>query len=296
MNFKTFFFIAILLANFTSVISQSKNTTYDFFGGKIAKNKTVFYRLLFQIDNGEVSGYAFTDEQGTLETKSIIHGTFNAKNNQIIFSETNKLITKSKQSANERCYLSGTITIELNKNISKINGTFTEFTNSGQKCQNGKIKILSLDSSLKLKEKIEKEKLIVKKIKVSKKIKANEPILPNFTSEEKITIKDDEEVSIFWNSDTFKLDIWDDAKEDNDKITVQFNDEVILDNHTLKNKKESIELTLNKGENKIIFTANNTGLIANNTARVDLFDDNMKHQIVTQLKLNKSVTVYLVRN
>jgi len=292
MKLKIYFFICILLVGFSTTFSQNKKITYDFFGGKIAKNETVFYRLLFQIDNGIVSGYAFTDEQGEHETKSIIQGTFNAKNNSIRFSETKKLMAKSRQKKNELCYLDGIVSLELNKNISKINGTFIEITMTGKKCQRGEIKTISLDSYFDLKKEIEKEKLVENK----ELEKIDKLILPNFVSEEKITIKDDEEVTIFWNSDTFKLDIWDDAKEDNDRVTIRFNEEIILDNHILKNKKESIEYPLIEGENILVFTANNTGLIANNTARVDLFDNDLKHQIITQLKLNKSVTVYLVRN
>lgn len=285
-------FVFLFLLNSVFMYSQKDSNVYDFFGGKRIGNKTVFYRLLFQIDNGKVTGYAFTDEQGTQETKSLINGVFISKTKTIIFSETKKLLTKSRQTFNELCYLQGTVSFDLKPSISRIKGVFTEETINGKKCTQGKIEIISPDSYNKLKKTIAlEEKLLTK----PKKVTEIKETLPTFTSDEKITIKGDEEVTIFWNSDKFVLDIWDDAKEDNDQITIEFNDEVILKKHTLMNKKESLTFDLIKGENKIIFTANNTGYLANNTARVDLFDDNIKHQIVTKLKLNKSVTVYLVR-
>ncbi len=292
---KNYFIILSVLFLSTIGFSQNNNQIYDFFGGKTFGNRTVFYRLLFQINNGKVSGYAFTDEQGNEETKSIIDGSFNPKNNTIIFSETNKLITKSRQGFKNSCYLNGVITLKINKKVSSIKGTFTELTASGKKCFNGVISIISLDSYSRLKKKIAQEKLIAKKIKKENSPKTNKTVLPSFNSNEKLTIKDNEEISIFWNSNTFILDIWDDVKEDGDEITIEFNDEIILEKYVLKNKKEQIKLPLKQGKNKLVFTANNTGLIANNTARVDLFDTKIKHQIITQLQLNKSVIVYLIR-
>ena len=64
-------------------------------------------------------------------------------------------------------------------------------------------------------------------------------------------------------------------------------------NFELKNKHKEIELELTQKENMLVFTANNTGYLANNTARVDLFDDKIKHQIITELQLNKSVNVII---
>ena len=86
----------------------------------------------------------FTDEQGKHETKSVINGVFNAKNNQIIFRETTKLITKSKKSFNKLCYLNASINIELNPKISSIKGVYTETTIAGERCNNGTININKL--------------------------------------------------------------------------------------------------------------------------------------------------------
>ncbi len=82
-------------------------------------------------------------------------------------------------------------------------------------------------------------------------------------------------------------------KEDGDKISITHNNEKILDHFELKNKKKEIELALTNKESKLIITANNTGYLANNTARIDLFDNQLKYQIITQLELNKSVTIII---
>jgi len=284
----------ILLFYLSNSNSQSTNRIYDFFGGKTYDNTTLFYRLQFEINNGKVSGYAFTDEQGKNESKSIIAGTFNANTNKITFTETKKILTKSKQHFNNQCYLHGTVTLKLTNNISEIKGIFIEQNKAGKKCKIGKIHIISLDSHKQLKQKIKTEKLLAKK--ENKPKTKSKTVIPSFEINKKLIIKDDEEVSIFWKSNTIKLDIWDDAKEDGDQITITFNEKEIIKKYTLKNKKEQIEIPLKKGENKLVITANNTGLIANNTARVDFFDKKTKHQIITQLQLNKSVTVYIIKD
>jgi hypothetical protein len=272
-------------------VAQNNETIYDFFGGKSFANKTIFYRLQFQINNGKVTGYAFTDEQGDEETKSIINGTYNPKNNRISFSETKKLHTRSTTDFNNLCFLEGQVFLKIDKKISKIKGGFFEQTKQGKKCRIGKIELMSpddYDSLVKIKSETPKD---LDKVT----IKIEEHVTPKFITKEKITIKDNEKITIFWNSNKVKLDVWDDMKQDNDKITIVFNDEIVLDKFVLKNKKERLDLVLKKGKNKLVFTANNTGFIANNTARIDLFDDTIKHQIITELQLNKSVIVYIIK-
>ena len=271
--------------------SQKDPNIYDFFGGKSFGNETVFFRLVFQIDHTSISGYMYTDEQGSGETKSIIKGHINPKTKRISFTETRKLLSKSNYGFDALCYMSGNIQLELNPQISKLKGAYFEQTADEKKCQNGVIDLISPDAYIKLKKQIEKEEVIIDIPKDP--IKKQNILIPLFDSDKKTTIKDDEEIVIYWTSDKINLSIWDDMKEDGDRITIEFNNEVVLDNFELKNKHEEIELELTKKENILVFTANNTGYLANNTARVDLFDAKIKHQIITELQLNKSVNVII---
>ena len=279
--------------------SQKDPNVYDFFGGKSYKNTTLFFRLVFEINDDKIAGYIFTDEQGNESEKSIIEGTFNSKTKRIIFTETRKLITRAKQDFEELCYLNGSLLLELNPKISKIKGTFVELNALGKQCNKGKISIISPDSYFRLKKKIETiedvakvEKPIIKKQQDAVK---KPLIIPSFETDKKITIKDGDEITVYWNSDTFKLEIWDDAKVDDDKVTIKFNEKVVLDKFSIKKKKKVLNLPLKEGDNKIIITANNIGRIGLNTARVDLFDELIKHEIITKLELNKSVVVNIHR-
>jgi len=285
-----FLFIAFLSTIIS--FSQKDPNTYDFFGGKSFGNETVFFRLVFQINSKSISGYMYTDEQGSGETKSIIEGRINPKTKRISFTETRKLLSKTNYGFDSLCYLTGNISLELNPQISKLKGMFIEQTDKKKKCRNGIINLISPDAFIKLKEEIEKKEIIA--INKPKQVINKEKILiPTFDSDKKTTIKDDEEIVIYWTSNKINLSIWDDMKEDGDRITIEFNKEIVLDNFELKNKHKEIELELTQKENILVFTANNTGYLANNTARVDLFDDKVKHQIITELQLNKSVNVII---
>ena len=284
-----------LLITITNGFSQKDPNIYDFFGGKTFGNNAVFFRLVFQINNGNVNGYMFTDEQGSQETKSIIKGKFNYKTKRISFIETRKLLSRVSTKFENSCYLEGNLSLELNPKISKLKGLFIEQTVAKEKCFNGKINLISLDAYKQLTAEIKKEKIdIVKPIKqIKDTIKEPVTILPAFETDRKTTIKDDEEVIVYWESKILKLSVWDDMKEDGDKISIQLNDKPILDHFELKNIHKDVELDLIKGENILIITANNTGTLANNTARVDLFDNELKHQIITELKVNKSVKIII---
>jgi len=271
-----------------SLYSQEDKNIYDFFGGKLSDKKTVFYRLVFQINHNKISGYSFTDERGPKETKSVIQGTFNPKTKVISFRESKKLTTRANNYFSEKCYVNGVIKLEINPNISKIEGVFTETTPMDKKCDQGEIRLISPD-----KFKYPKDDIVVEKETV---IKQDKVILPTFNSDKKTTLKTDEELTIFWNSDSVKLDVWDDEKEDNDQISIAFNDKKIIENYALKNKKKTIEIPVTKTENILTITALNTGLIGGNTARIDFIDDTIVHQIISQLEIHKSVTIHIIKN
>jgi hypothetical protein len=270
-------FFALLKVN-----SQKDPNIYDFFGGKLSNsNKTVFYRLVFQINDSKIFGYSYTDEHGPKETKSIIQGDYDSKNKLITFKESQKLTTRQNDFYNEKCYLQGVLKLELNNSISKIEGTFIEKSKTNRICDKGKIRLISPDKYIYP----EKEKTVKEKV-----------ILPTFNSNKKTTLKTDDELTIFWNSDNLILEVWDDEKEDLDRISINLDDKIILENYTLINNKKNIQIPLKKTINTLKITAKNTGLIGGNTARIDFIDDKIRHKIISQLQLNKSVNINIIKN
>ena len=288
----SFFLFFFLLHN---LYSQKDPNIYDFFGGKLSSKKPIFYRLVFQINNNKISGYSYTDEHGPKETKSVIQGNYNAKNHIIIFRESQKLTTKRNDFFNEKCYLNGILKLELNQNEPKIKGVFTEQTNTGKICNKGEIRLLSPDKYNFPKDTNTNANTNKANVSVTKTKKKEKVILPTFNPDKKTTLKTDDELTIFWSSDNLELLIWDDEKEDQDRISITLNNDEILSNYTLKNKEKKITIPLKQKTNTLKITANNTGLIGGNTARIDFIDNKIIHKIISQLEVKKSVIINLIK-
>lgn len=264
-------FTLILLCLSISSFGQKDNNKYDFFGGKKYKNKSgdiSFFRIAFQIkDNDSIAGFMYTGNQLFNEKKSSIVGFLDKKTKYLYISET-----KKHQVSSGSCYIKGRLIVKLEPKENLLLGAFNEVTKSGNECTKGTFFLISPDSYIRLKrilDKYDEEHREVNRLTI--------------TERDKLTLK--------WKSDTIKLVIWDDQQEDDDRISILHNDDVILNNYGLKNKKKVIEVPFKGNECTIEFFANSTGLVLNNTASVDLYDDAIKHQIITELDLNKSVIV-----
>lgn len=122
--------------------------------------------------------------------------------------------------------------------------------------------------------------------KLKKKEEKNEII------ETKI-LKDGDNFNINWNSKYVTIKIWDSNKEDGDQINLLINDDRILDQYETTNKSKKIKYKLNEGINKIVIQATSLGSSPPNTSRIELIDKNQKYPILTQLDLNKSVTIFI---
>ena len=160
----------------------------------------------------------------------------------------------------------------------QLEGNFTGNFLDSSDCARGKILLAEKSIIVKKIEKIEK--------KIEKQIKKDEII-------ETIVLKDDDNLSIEWEAKYLTIKIWDSNQEDGDKINLEINSDVILDNYETKNKAKKIKYKLNKGKNKIIIEATGLGKYPPNTSRIELIDKNKKYPILTQLDLNKSITIYI---
>ena len=87
--------------------------------------------------------------------------------------------------------------------------------------------------------------------------------------------------------------MWDSALEDNDRISVLFNDKIVVDNKIMRNKKEVLELRLKQGENIFEFIAQNEGKSPSNTTRVELIGKKVKYPLLTDLKVGEKVEVII---
>jgi hypothetical protein len=92
-------------------------------------------------------------------------------------------------------------------------------------------------------------------------------------------------------SKTVKITVWDHQIEDGDRINLILNDDWVLTDYTLENKKYTIEVTLKEGENKLILYALNLGRYKPNTAAIMVDDGTKKQEVVLQSTLEESSAI-----
>jgi hypothetical protein len=97
------------------------------------------------------------------------------------------------------------------------------------------------------------------------------------------------------NNKKLTFQFWDDGQEDDDRITLIFNDQKILEDYTLKkNEKEERIVEVRPGLNKLILIAENLGKIPPNTAVVIVYDGDKKTKLELKSDLCKSGAVEFV--
>ena len=99
-------------------------------------------------------------------------------------------------------------------------------------------------------------------------------------------------IKLEWKSNTISLFIWDGSNEDNDIITIFYDNQPILENFVIKNKKTLIELPFSEVESaKLKFTAISTGSEGKNTVNIIFIDDNVITPFVSVLDKNESIVI-----
>jgi len=275
----------IFAISYTLLFSQK---TEKYSGIITLENGTpIMFEMEFIQDKGIVNGFSITGKGTPDETKSDISGIFNKNTKTYKLKETQVLSTNSEADLNTFCYINMEIT-ELGKlSLKRYEGNFTGYFTNGDKCASGKIILMEKE---KLEKKVEKIKKKVEK-KIEKKKKKEEEI--NLMSTK--VLKDGDDMLIKCYSDKITIYIWDANQEDGDKISLISNGKYLLKNFTTKRKRKKIKYKLKKGENIIEITAENLGSTPPNTSRIEIVDSKTKYPIITQLELNKTAIIKIVR-
>jgi hypothetical protein len=258
----------------------------NFLGTLILSNNTpISFKLKIIEHKGIVSGYSITNIGTKDETKSQISGLYFKSDKSFQLQETKIIYTNSEAPKNTFCYISMNLSFVGVLRKKRLEGTFRGNFLDSIECAKGKV-ILIEDA--KIKKKIEKIKKIIEK-KYTEKYNDT-----NLINEIKV-LKDGDEFLINCQSKKITLIIWDANKQDGDKIELKINNKIILNDFETKNKREKIKYRLEKGENIIEIKAINLGKYSPNTTRIELINNKKKYQILTQLELEKSVILKLIR-
>ncbi|CAL1521088.1 hypothetical protein [Chitinophaga sp. MM2321] len=110
----------------------------------------------------------------------------------------------------------------------------------------------------------------------------------------KATTRQDEWVtSLVVKQANITLELWDGQTEDGDSISLRLNDTWIASGFAVKKKVQQINVTLQRGENRLLFMADNLGSIPPNTAvlRIRFGEDAKTVELNTDLKRNNMIRI-----
>jgi len=260
-------------------ISFSQVKEHKYLGSIVPENNIPMSFSLDLIEkNGIVSGYSITNHGTKDETKSEIQGVYFKDDKSFQLQETQIIYTKSEAPINSFCYIRMNLKLKNRFTKKQLEGNFSGNFLDSIECAKGKILLAEKSIIEKKIKKIEK--------KIEKQTKKDEII-------ETSILKDGDSLSIKWQAKYITIKIWDSNKEDGDKINLSINEDIILDNYETKNKAKKIKYKLKEGRNKILIEARSLGNSPPNTSRIELIDKKKKYPLLTQLKLNKSIKIYI---
>ena len=215
------------------------------------------------------------------ETKSDLSGSYFKKDKSFQLQETQILSTSSEADLSTFCFIQTTLSFKGKFGNKRLEGDFVGLFANNDTCANGKILLM------------EQEKLEKKVKKVKKKIEKLEEKRTAILRTQQL--KDGDDFVVKWEADDLKLFIWDANEEDGDRIRLKINDEIILYDYTTKRKRKKIKYKLRKGENIIEIKAISLGTSPPNTSRIELVDSKTKYPVITQLTIDKSAIITIMK-
>ena len=275
-----YFFLFLFLILTNSCLSQ--NEKYNYLGTLLLSNNIpISFSIHFNEENGVVNGYSLTNIGNPDETKSDISGMYFKKDKSFQLQETQILSTSSEADLGTFCFIHANLSFKGRLGNKRLEGEFVGLFANNDTCASGKILLME-------KEKLEKK---IKKVK-KKKEKLEEKRATILQTKQ---LKDGDDFMLNWESDKLTLYLWDANEEDGDRIRLKINDEIILYDYTTKRRRKKIKYKLKEGENIIEIKAISLGTSPPNTSRIELVDSKTKYPVITQLTLDKSVIITIMK-
>ncbi len=262
---------------------QSLLNAEEYVGSIILSDSTIYtFELNLIINKANITGYSLTNYGTNSETKSSIEGTFDKTKNEYEIIEKQIIYTKSKESIKNFCHLRIDLSEKGSYKSKRLEGEFIGYYDNNKKCAEGKIILFK-------KEKLKKiEKKINKRIKKGTNNKSEH-------NNKKITLKKDDKLYIETIKKYISIRVWDPNLEDNDMILMKFNDDLILENYSTKNKPKKRRVKLSKGRNTLLISAINEGDNPPNTSAIELKVDSQIYHLETKLEIKNDIIIFIDR-
>ena len=249
--------------------------------------------MVFQENNGVIEGYSVTDLGGNNETKNIISGNYNRKTKEINFREETILYTKSKFSQDMFCFVNFYGKVKLVESNTKLEGDFKGLYKNKKKCIDGTLTLIGSNKLYKLLNKLNNK--IQQSTKVDNLVKQKINPISILDSLKVNNLLKGQNLNVFTKYDEMVIEIWDSKVEDGDVINLYNNDNLILKDYTLVNKKKKISVNVERGNNVFRIEAVNQGDLQLNTASIQLIDQERTFDLISNLKKGESASITIIR-
>jgi hypothetical protein len=105
-------------------------------------------------------------------------------------------------------------------------------------------------------------------------------------------ITEGKDKSYHWHSAQIVMELWDGNNVDNDRVTVLFNGNEVLQHYTLSKEKKKLTLPVGGNElNIITIIADNEGADPPNTANIMLWDDAVSYEVIAHNTIGKRALI-----
>ncbi len=258
--------ICLLFLNFAT-LGYAQNMEKNYLGAlMLSNNSAISFSIHFNEENGIVNGYTLTNLNTPDETKSDLSGIYFKKDKSFQLQETQIISTSSEADLSTFCFIQANLSFKGKFRNKRLEGDFVGLFTNNDTCAKGKVLLME-------QEKLEKKAAVLQ------------------TKQ----LKDGDDFVIKWEADDLKLFIWDANEEDGDRIQLKINEKIILYDYSTKRKRKRIKYKLQKGENIIEIRAISLGGSPPNTSRIELVDSKTKYPVVTQLTLEKSAIITIMK-
>lgn len=283
-------FLILFLTPFF-VLAQNN---YEFLGGlKLNDSLIISYKLNLVETNGDIKGYSITDIGGDHETRSNIFGEYNSEDKILSFRESGIVYTKSPISQNDFCFLNTTFKNFVLGKTNKAKANFVGLFSDNTQCIDGEVLLSSLE---KVEKRIDK---VMKKISKSKRVEDSikqKLSKVNLMDTRRMNfLKKGQIMSVFTQSSTIKLVIFDGGKLDGDRINIAINGKNVLNDFEANKSKKEVTINLSDKKNSIEIEAKNEGEISPNTVVVMLYDGINEIRAVSNLKKGETTQIDILK-
>ena len=273
--------IFLLFLNFAT-LGYAQKMEKNYLGTLIlSNNSAISFSIHFNEENGIVNGYTLTNLNTPDETKSDLSGIYFKEDKSFQLQETQIISTSSEADLSTFCFIQANLSFKGKFRNKRLEGNFLGLFTNNDTCAKGKVLLMEQE---KLEKKIKKVKKRIKKLEEKRAVVLQTKQL-----------KDGDDFVVKWKADDLKLFIWDANEEDGDRIQLKINEKIILYDYSTKRKRKKIRYKLQKGENIIEIKALSLGNSPPNTSRIELVDSKTKYPVVTQLTLEKSAIITIMK-